>query len=66
MKRKANTSEHDAPDIGTMLSNSEDKAPKTRKPRAAAKDKAKASHNEQDWPEYFQSVGRGLTSIWAA
>ena len=61
MKRKANAPDHDAPNIATMPSNNEDKVPK--KPRAAAKGKAKVSHNEQDWPEYFQSVSRGLTSI---
>jgi hypothetical protein len=57
MKRKADTSEHGAPDV----SNSEDNAPK--KPRAAAKGKAKASPNEQDWPEYFQSVSASMVPL---
>jgi hypothetical protein len=56
MKRKAE-SESDVPNIGTIFNSAEDKPPK--KPKG----KAKASQNEQDWPEYFQTVSESTISF---
>jgi hypothetical protein len=60
MKRKADASQRDVSNIGTISSN-EDKA--IKKPRATTKAKAKALQGEQDWPEYFQSVSASMESF---
>jgi hypothetical protein len=55
MKRKAGTSECDVPNIGVTSSN------KAKKPHATITGKAKVFQEEQDWPEYFQSVSASIT-----
>ena len=65
MKRKADSTsgldiDASESDSGTICNN-EEKA--VKKPRATTKGKAKASQNEQDWPEYFQTVSESTISF---